>query len=153
MKRIFKAIFYPVYKIFTKLPTKVFSEFFISLGYFIKSEAEFNNNKAEINNWDRHDVHELFSTEIIKPSDEIIFLEFGVFQGAVINHWVQNNQNPLSRFIVFDTFIGLPEDWGSIKKGSFSAEGKLPNIDDPRVSYCVGLIQDTLPNFVKNLSN
>jgi hypothetical protein len=152
MKEFSKKIFYSIYRFLTKIPTSAFSRFFISIGYFIKSEAQYNNNKARIVNWDRLDLHKLLSTEYVKPDEAIIFLEFGVFRGQTFLIWLKNNQNPDSVFTGFDTFSGLPEDWGSVKKGSFSAQGKLPEVDDPRASFCVGLIQDTLPAFIKNLT-
>ncbi len=152
MKNVFKSIFFSTYSIFSRLPTRAFSDFFVSLGYFIKSEALYNNNNAEKSNLDRLDIHATLASKTIDPQSEIVFLEFGVFKGQIFNIWVEGNKNPNSKFVGFDTFTGLPEDWGSVKKGSFSAGGTLPNTDDPRVSFCVGLIQDTLPEFVKTLS-
>ena len=96
-------------------------------------------------------MHRLVSSEMVAPMEEITFLEFGVFRGDTFAIWVENNKNPLSTFTGFDTFTGVPEDWGKEKKGSYSAEGKLPDIKDPRVSFRVGLIQDTLPNFVSEI--
>ena len=152
MKKAFKSAFYSVFRVFSKLPTTRFSDFFISLGYFIKSEGVYNNNKAKTLTWDRLDLHKSLSTIDVKPDEKIVYLEFGVFWGETFFIWVSNNKNPNSKFVGFDTFSGLPEDWGSIKKGSFSAKGKVPNIADSRVEFCVGLIQDTLPDYTKKLT-
>ncbi len=80
------------------------------------------------------------------------YLEFGVCRGRSIKHWVRINQHPDSRFYGFDTFEGLPEDWKVftqvLPKGMYSVEGKIPEIDDPRVQFIKGLFQTTLPGFL-----
>merc|ERR1712228_111008 len=50
----------------------------------------------------------------------------------------------------FDTFTGLPEDWGQFKKGSFAFDpsGKLPPVPD-NVQLVKGLFSDTLPGFLE----
>ncbi|MEO7048413.1 MAG: TylF/MycF/NovP-related O-methyltransferase, partial [Ferruginibacter sp.] len=60
-----------------------------------------------------------------------------------------HNTNPGSVFAGFDTFTGLPEDWGNVKKGSFSNDGDVPYTTDQRITFCVGLVQDTLPAYLK----
>lgn len=80
-------------------------------------------------------------------NDPIDFLEFGVFKGYSINYWAKKNINPRSRFFGFDSFQGLPEKWG---KENFDARGTTPKTDDGRISFIVGLFQQTLPNFIAN---
>lgn len=46
-----------------------------------------------------------------------LYLEFGVFQGTTINYIAQQKEN--ETIYGFDSFEGLPEDWGNIKKGTF----------------------------------
>ncbi len=87
--------------------------------------------------------------ELSVPID---YLEFGVAYGRTFKWWTENNHNSASRFHGFDTFEGLPEDWNLFKKGDMSAGGKLPDIDDLRVQFHVGLFQDALPNFLKQYS-
>lgn len=75
------------------------------------------------------------------------YLEFGVCQGESIKWWVANNPDKENAFYGFDTFEGLPEDWGTFKKGDMNAN--IPQIDDERVGFFKGLFQDTLPDFLK----
>jgi O-methyltransferase len=77
------------------------------------------------------------------------YLEFGVFKGETIKFWVNNCANANSLFIGFDTFTGLPEDWNSRKKGSYSADGLIPYINDTRVKFVKGLFQKTLTGFLQ----
>jgi O-methyltransferase len=84
----------------------------------------------------------------------IDYLEFGVCTGTTIAWWIGKNRHPDSRFIGFDAFLGLPEDWQSkYPKGHFSTGGKPPQISDSRCSFQVGWFQDTLPEFVKDFSS
>jgi hypothetical protein len=86
----------------------------------------------------------------------ITFLEFGVYQGASLQSWVGLNTADQSQFIGFDSFEGLPEAWVNVghqfMPGSFSTEGKLPLITDPRVRFIKGWFQDTLPPFLAHFT-
>ena len=53
-------------------------------------------------------------------------------------------------FYAFDTFDGLPEDWGSFKKGDMSNGNTPPEIDDNRHSFYQGIFQETLYDFLKS---
>jgi O-methyltransferase len=151
MKNIAKKIFYFFFSLFAKIKITFFSRFLISYGYLIRSEGLYSNSKVRAFK-DRLEMHNYLSSQFVKPDEKIHFMEFGVFWGQTYGIWVRGNKNPGSRFAGFDTFTGLPEDWGSEKKGSFSAKGQLPDIHDPRSEWQVGLIQDTLPVYVRNLS-
>lgn len=79
----------------------------------------------------------------------ITYLEFGVYRGASIRWWLDRIAHPDSRFVGFDTFTGLPERWRrSEPHGAFDAAGKIPDIQDQRCTFEVGLFQDTLPGFL-----
>lgn len=80
----------------------------------------------------------------------IDYLEFGVAEGHTMRWWLSNNKDNNSRFFGFDTFEGLPEDWGPLKKGTFSSQGKKPELpEDSRCNLVEGLFQQTLPGFLK----
>ena len=79
----------------------------------------------------------------------ICYLEFGVAAGKSMAWWTQNQLNDSSSFHGFDTFSGLPEDWGHFEKGAMTNHGDLPQIDDARCKFYKGLFQETLPNYLK----
>lgn len=78
----------------------------------------------------------------------IDYLEFGVHQGESIRYWAQINQAADSRFVGFDSFEGLPEQWLGLEAGHFSTGGNVPAIDDGRVSFVRGWFQETLDGFL-----
>jgi hypothetical protein len=75
-------------------------------------------------------------------------MEFGVFQGVTLKH-IARAISPGRQVIGFDTFEGLPDDWGCLlEKGTFATE--VPSlIDYPNASLQIGRIEETLPNFLK----
>lgn len=98
----------------------------------------------------REDLYRYISDTLLGGGkDAIDYLEFGVFEGASMRSWCALNQNRESRFVGFDSFEGLPEDWHSgRKKGAFSTGGKQPEIADARVSFIAGWFQNSLRTFV-----
>lgn len=77
------------------------------------------------------------------------YLEFGVFHGRSLRWWVEHATLPDDRFHGFDTFSGLPEDWGPYKAGDMSTQDTMPQFDDARVRLWKGLFQDSMPGFMK----
>lgn len=100
----------------------------------------------------RYRLYEAVARDEGLDGEAIDYLEFGVFRGASLKWWVQRNSNPESRFTGFDTFTGLPEDWIWMAQGTFSTEGKPPEIDDERCGFQVGLFQKTLPRFLETFA-
>jgi Macrocin-O-methyltransferase (TylF) len=81
-------------------------------------------------------------------SDRPLYLEFGVFEGETTRYWSEHLTDPDARFIGFDSFEGLPEDWTHAKgRGHFSTEGQIPQIDDDRVTFVKGWFDDSLARF------
>lgn len=77
-------------------------------------------------------------------------LEFGVAAGDATRFWLSMLPNRQLRLHGFDTFTGLPEPWirGGIRfaePDTFDARGEPPDIDDPRVTWHRGRLEETLP--------
>jgi O-methyltransferase len=132
----------------------------LNLAYLSKVSKFINRNRnLKFNDfytpkWDyekRYKLYEFVVKEKNLQHEEMIYLEFGVYGGYSFEWWVKHNDHPSSSFIGFDTFEGLPENWGIFKKGDMSAGLKLPAIDDPRITFAKGLFQDTLPAVLKTL--
>jgi hypothetical protein len=83
----------------------------------------------------------------------VLYLEFGVFEGYSIRYFSERLHNPASRFFGFDSFEGLPEQWAGMNAGTFSTNGRMPQIADPRVSFVRGWFQDSLPGFLDDRSH
>ena len=49
----------------------------------------------------------------------------------------------------FDSFFGLPSNWHEYKKGHFGTQGKPPRIEDHRLTWNIGNIEDTLDVYLK----
>lgn len=100
----------------------------------------------------RSELFGYINDEVIRGAP-IDYLEFGVFEGDSVREWSTRNKNPESTFVGFDTFKGLPEAWQlpsrRLPAGYFDVGGKLPVINDARVTFVAGLFQDTLPDFLK----
>lgn len=96
----------------------------------------------------RYSLYQHVISTLDLGNEEITYLEFGVFGANSFNWWLEHNTNVSSRFYGFDTFEGLPEDWGTFKKGEMSAEA--PESHDARALFVKGLFQDTLPSFLEN---
>jgi hypothetical protein len=80
--------------------------------------------------------------------EEINYLEFGVESGNSFKWWLENSKNVNSRFYGFDTFEGLPEQWGVYEKGEMSS--RIPTVEDNRAMFVKGLFQETLPDFLNS---
>lgn len=94
-----------------------------------------------------------FLEDTVIRGEAIDYLEFGVHRGSTISKWMEVNRNAASRFVGFDTFTGLPEEWrGGVRstaKGAFDTDGREPELDDPRVRFVKGLFQETLGGFLE----
>jgi hypothetical protein len=88
----------------------------------------------------------------VGAQDRILYLEFGVAHGKSMTENSKIYTHPSSRFLGFDSFIGLPEDWLMHKVGSFSNNGKPPVINDRRIEFIQGWFQNTVPRNIERIS-
>jgi hypothetical protein len=99
----------------------------------------------------RTDMYDYLQAKHI-GTDPIDYLEFGVYEGGSIARWAELNTHEDSRFVGFDTFEGLPEQWQRIndkmQRSTFDTGGAVPQIADDRVEFVKGLFQDTLGAFL-----
>jgi hypothetical protein len=104
--------------------------------------------------WDYEKRYDLYNYIFEKENlnSGINYLEFGVASGQSFNWWMTKNENDESRFYGFDTFTGLPEDFGPYKKGTFNTNS-IPEIKDSRGRFFQGLFQQTLPGFLTTFDN
>jgi len=108
----------------------------------------FKDSFSLVRNYERrYDLYtHVIEQENLRKS-EITYIEFGVCSGVSFKWWMKNNENESSRFYGFDTFEGLPENWGVFYK-SGDMISTLPELNDPRGKLFKGLFQDTVPLFV-----
>jgi Macrocin-O-methyltransferase (TylF) len=80
---------------------------------------------------------------------DVLYLEFGVANGASMRQWSRLLRSPRAALHGFDSFLGLPHDWSleGHQRGYFSTGGRPPETDDPRVRLFVGWFEDTLPHY------
>jgi hypothetical protein len=110
-----------------------------------KSVLEYNDfyNKAVLHK-NRFKMYAWYLDKRSLRSKDINYLEFGVGRGNSLRWWSENNENLSSRLWAFDTYEGLPEDYGHYKAGTFNRGGNFPLIEDDRINFVKGLFQDTL---------
>ena len=94
----------------------------------------------------RYQLYQYIVTTLNLKNESFTYLEFGVASGASFKWWVSNCTDNNNEFYGFDTFEGLPENWGTYNKGDMAAN--IPVIDDPRIEFIKGLIQDTVMKFL-----
>jgi Methyltransferase domain len=94
----------------------------------------------------REELYNQLAKSIVEP---VSYLEFGVFKGVTLRHWTTLLRHADTRFDGFDSFVGLPENWGYFcDKKLFDVQGQMPKYDDARVQLHKGWFTDTLPGFL-----
>jgi len=104
-----------------------------------------DNKRIRYKLWDKINKY-------LDSNNDVIYIEFGVYKGESINYFSKIFSSKNSKFYGFDSFYGLPEKWQRFEQGAFSTDGKEPLPSDSRIKFVKGLFQDTLPNFLNNLS-
>jgi O-methyltransferase len=134
-----------------------FSRVFEFVAYFNKLIIWIYKNKASMDKTDfwspmreyakRETMYDYVNKKYGFENKAISYLEFGVSTGTSFRWWLANAKHADSTFYGFDTFEGLPEDWGTYKKGDMAS--KMPDVGgDNRVQFIAGLFQDTLNEFI-----
>ena len=101
---------------------------------------------------DKERIHEHTVRKIKEQNISGVCLEFGVFKGDSVNFFANHLQE--LKFVGFDSFEGLAEDWKGVTrwKGSFDLQGILPNVRD-NVTLVKGWFDQTLPLYFKKHPN
>jgi hypothetical protein len=95
---------------------------------------------------DRQQVYELIARQV--SGKKVLYLEFGVYRGYSMRLWSRLIDHPASILHGFDSFEGIPENWGAdTPRGGLSVMGAVPQIADPRVRFFKGWFEDTLKSY------
>jgi O-methyltransferase len=97
---------------------------------------------------DRPSLYAAVAKHVKEPAS---YLEFGVFTGSSLREWIKLLRHPESTFDGFDSFEGLPENWGLFTRKEVFEVGKdgVPHFDDSRVRLHKGWFTDTVPPFLR----
>jgi O-methyltransferase len=82
----------------------------------------------------------------------LTYLEFGVKAGRSMIRMMSRFSDPKATFYGFDSFVGLPEQWRKMEPGTFSTQGNLPKINDPRAKFVKGWFQNSVPEFLTTIN-
>lgn len=80
----------------------------------------------------------------LDPNRRLFVLEFGVAWGYATEMWVKALGSRNFEWHGFDRFTGLPRGWRDLPEGAFDAAGRPPAIDDSRITWHVGDVEETL---------
>lgn len=83
-----------------------------------------------------------------------LFLEFGVFNGESIIRISKILKKHNKQIYGFDSFEGLSEDWKDFSepKGTFTRNGKVPELPNDNIKIVKGDIKNILKDFLKKNS-
>lgn len=85
---------------------------------------------------------------ILSAMNEIyLIVEFGVAYGDAARWWLETVLHERLEYIGFDSFDGMPAPYRQLPAGVFDLGGVPPDIQDSRVSWRVGLVEETLKDF------
>ena len=85
-----------------------------------------------------------FERAIAQAPRSGLVLEFGVYHGKSIRQIAEMVDTVVHGF---DSFEGIPEDWGAEAKGTYSTEGRLPEVP-ANVRLHPGWFENSLPEFL-----
>jgi predicted O-methyltransferase YrrM len=88
--------------------------------------------------------HDKFRLHALSKAGPGVALEFGVLNGYTVS--VMAEADPTRKFIGFDSFNGLPDEWSGYLKFDFDRNGVPPEVPE-NVELVVGTFDETLPKF------
>jgi hypothetical protein len=91
----------------------------------------------------REELWELMAARL-DPGRPLVALEFGVAWGYATDWWVRRLAGRALTWHGFDRFTGLPRSWREHDAGAFDAGGEPPAIDDARIVWHIGDVEDTI---------
>jgi O-methyltransferase len=99
----------------------------------------------------RYALYDAVASHYGLDKKELLYLEFGVASGSSFVWWMKKNNHPGSLFRGFDTFEGLPENWGGYKKGDMAFNQM--ELTDNRAAFIRGIFQESLHPFIESNSS
>ena len=114
--------------------------------YFDKSMLF--ESREKIQNFSARTACENFSNE------NYLFLEFGVYNGESITRISKILKKYDKQIFGFDSFEGLSENWQGFSedKGTFTRQGKMPELQSDNIKIIKGNIRNTLKDFLMILN-
>jgi len=71
-------------------------------------------------------------------------IELGVAYGYGTGWWLNRLSDSRLRWDGFDRFTGLPRAWRNLGMGTFTSHGQTPAIDDLRLTWHIGDVEDQI---------
>lgn len=88
-------------------------------------------------------IWEFAADRAIENAVSDVWAEFGVLHGISARYFLSRLPEA-GRLLLYDSFEGIPEQWGPHPKGHFGVD-KIPEFNDERVEIRKGWFEDTLP--------
>jgi len=105
---------------------------------FIKRESLWRENLKVISEYRNN------RSSLINNETSLLIIELGVAWGYAANWHVKKLNQYNYKYMGFDLFTGLPRAWRDQKLGAFNADGRIPEINDQRVSFIKGDVSKTI---------
>jgi len=140
-KILFAALlinFLNLFRRFAKYPNRYWASWNELIQFQAFAEETFDTKRVYINR------EMLWKRMLRLMPEEFSALEFGVANGYLTNYWMKRGGNRIKTWNGYDTFTGLPRAWRDLPQNYFDTGGMVPAITDDRVTWHVGLVQETL---------
>ncbi len=111
---------------------------FAKIKIFTKREQLWRENLKVISKYRNN------RSNLVNNETPLLIIELGVAWGYAANWHVKKLNQYDYKYKGFDLFTGLPRAWRNEKLGAFNADGKIPEINDLRVSFIKGDVSKTI---------